>query len=154
MNFYFKNKYSEFDELFPKVKLQHFKDFPIQIANTDLQLKHIDKSELLLTLKKNFQKQLLKFQKTCERRFENINFNKKLQDWYKLSYADFIKELAKQKIKLTLSEEADWADYFEQEKSKAVEIQSKIESTDQEIDQMVYELYGLNEEEIRIVENG
>ena len=29
MSFYFRNKYSEFDDLFPKVKLQHFKDFPI-----------------------------------------------------------------------------------------------------------------------------
>ncbi len=30
--FYFKNKYSEFDDLFPKVKLQHFKDFPIRTS--------------------------------------------------------------------------------------------------------------------------
>ena len=29
MIYYFRNKYSEFDELFPKVKLQHFKDLPI-----------------------------------------------------------------------------------------------------------------------------
>ena len=93
-----------------------------------------------------------KFQRTCERKFENLNQNKKLQDWYKLSYADFIKELTKQKIKLTLSEEAEWADYFDQEKSKALEIQSKIASTDKEIDQMVYELYGLSGEEIGIIE--
>ncbi|UXE66382.1 MAG: Eco57I restriction-modification methylase domain-containing protein [Chryseotalea sp. WA131a] len=30
--FYFRNKYSEFDDLFPKVKLQHFKDFPIRTS--------------------------------------------------------------------------------------------------------------------------
>jgi hypothetical protein len=30
--FYFRSKYSEFDDLFPKVKLQHFKDFPIRIS--------------------------------------------------------------------------------------------------------------------------
>lgn len=94
----------------------------------------------------------MKFLKTCERKFENLNLTKKLQDWYNLSYADFIKELGNQKIKLTLSEEAEWADYFDQEKSKALEIQSKIASTDKEIDQMVYELYGLSEEEIGIVE--
>ena len=92
-------------------------------------------------------------QRSCERKFENLNLNKKLQDWYNLSYGDFIKELSKQKIKLTLSEEAEWADYFDQEKSKALEIQTKIASTDNEIDQMVYELYGLSEEEIKIVED-
>lgn len=106
----------------------------------------------ILSLNKDLQEISAKFQRTCERKFENLNQNKKLQDWYKLSYADFIKELTKQKIKLTLSEEAEWANYFDQEKSKALEIQAKIASTDKEIDQMVYELYGLSEEEILIVE--
>ena len=32
--------------------------------------------------------------------------------------------------------------------------QSKIEATDQQIDELVYELYGLTKEEIRIVEGG
>ena len=31
MYFYFQNKYSEFDELFPKLKLQHFKRLPFKI---------------------------------------------------------------------------------------------------------------------------
>ena len=153
MNYYFKNKYSEFDELFPKVKLQHFKDFPIKEISLENQQPFIEKADQMLSLNKDLQEISAKFQRTCERKFENLNQNKKLQDWYKLSYADFIKELTKQKIKLTLSEEAEWADYFDQEKSKALEIQAKIASTDKEIDQMVYELYGLSEEEIGIVEN-
>jgi hypothetical protein len=37
-------------------------------------------------------------------------------------------------------------------KSKANEIKSNIEQTDKVIDQMVYALYGLTEEEIEIVE--
>ena len=36
---------------------------------------------------------------------------------------------------------------------KALELQREIEKTDREIDRMVYELYGLTEEEIAIVEN-
>jgi len=42
---------------------------------------------------------------------------------------------------------------FENKKSDAQILKSKIEKTDKEIDQMVYELYGLTEEEIKIVEN-
>ena len=42
--------------------------------------------------------------------------------------------------------------YFESEKAKANVIQDQISKTDREIDAMVYELYGLTEEEIRIVE--
>jgi len=41
---------------------------------------------------------------------------------------------------------------FEENKKKAVELQGQIDATEKEIDQMVYELYGLTDEEIRIVE--
>ncbi len=33
-------------------------------------------------------------------------------------------------------------------------LQRQIEATDKQIDQLVYELYGLSEEEIKIVEGG
>jgi hypothetical protein len=52
-----------------------------------------------------------------------------------------------------LSQEAEWEDYFMQESKKALEIKVTIDVTDKSIDKMVYELYGLSEEEIAIVEN-
>jgi hypothetical protein len=70
-----------------------------------------------------------------------------------LEYAEFIKELKKKKIKLSLSQEAEWEDYFLEEQKKAVALKTQIDTTDKEINQMVYELYGLTEEEIEIVEN-
>ena len=42
--------------------------------------------------------------------------------------------------------------YFNEEKLKAVTLKTEIDKTQREIDQMVYELYGLTEEEIKIVE--
>jgi len=42
---------------------------------------------------------------------------------------------------------------FEDNKKKAGELQTQINQLDHQIDQMVYELYGLTEEEIKIVEN-
>ena len=70
-----------------------------------------------------------------------------------LSYAEFIKELAKKKVKLSLSQEAEWEDHFMEKSKKALDIKAAIDDTDKAIDTMVYELYGLNEEEIAIVEN-
>ena len=43
-------------------------------------------------------------------------------------------------------------DYFLQQSKKATELKTKIETTDQEIDKMVYVLYELTDEEIGIVE--
>jgi hypothetical protein len=80
------------------------------------------------------------------------DISKKLQDWYLLTYAEFIKELAKKKVKLTLSEEAEWEDYFETESKKAQELKAQIDATDKAIDAMVYALYGLSEDEIKIIE--
>ena len=42
--------------------------------------------------------------------------------------------------------------HFENEKAKANAIQQVIDATNKEIDQMVYSLYGLTEEDIKIVE--
>lgn len=152
MSFYFKNKYSEFDDLFPKVKLQHFKDFPILKIKAELQIEYISKVDILLNLNNRFQEQIKKFQRTIQRKFELNILPKKLENWYELSFAEFVKELAKKKVKLSLSEEAEWEDYFLQEQQKAVAIKSEIVTTDKAIDKMVYELYGLTEEEIKIVE--
>jgi hypothetical protein len=54
---------------------------------------------------------------------------------------------------LSLSQKAEWEDYFLAEQQKALELKAQIDQTDKEIDQMVYDLYGLTKEEIEIVEN-
>jgi type I restriction-modification system DNA methylase subunit len=94
-----------------------------------------------------------KFQRSLQREFSLETLSKKLQNWYELSYAEFLKELTKAKVNLSLSQKAEWEDYFLAEQQKAVSIKSQIDQTDKEIDQMVYNLYGLTEEEIEIVES-
>ena len=84
--------------------------------------------------------------------------SKKLQNWYELEFRDFIKELNKAIKKdegtaLTKKDEFEWLDLFEENKKKAKELQVQIDESEKEIDQMVYELYGLTPEEIVIIEN-
>ena len=54
---------------------------------------------------------------------------------------------------LSLAEQAEWMEYFTKKKAEANALQSDIDRIDKEIDGMVYQLYGLSEEEIVIVEN-
>jgi len=54
---------------------------------------------------------------------------------------------------LTKKDEFEWMELFEDNKKKALALKAEIDKTDKEIDQMVYALYGLTEEEIKIVEN-
>ena len=106
----------------------------------------------MLSLNKELQEASQKFQRSIQRKFGLEELPGKLQNWYLLSYAAFIAELGKKKVKLSLAEEAEWEAYFIQESRKALELKARIENTDKEIDRMVYALYGLTEEEIGIVE--
>lgn len=106
----------------------------------------------MLSLNKELQDLSAKFQKKSSR--ENFlwkRFPKNYKIGNELSFAEFLKELAKAKVNLALSQKAEWEDYFLAEQQKAISIKSQIDQTDKEIDQMVYELYGLTEEEIKIV---
>ncbi|WP_026726462.1 Eco57I restriction-modification methylase domain-containing protein [Flavobacterium sasangense] len=109
-----------------------------------------------------------KFTKYLQSQFAIEKFTKKLENWYELSFGDFIKEVNKaiketnkdrvknnlQPIKeLTKLDEMDWMEVFETKKEEAQNLKQQIRTTDKEIDAMVYELYGLTDEEILIVEN-
>jgi hypothetical protein len=72
-----------------------------------------------------------------------IVINNKLHNWPELDFKDFLKEFQKAKIKLSLSEEADWMSYFNEQKQKAQTLKSEIDKTDREIDQMVYAFNGI-----------
>jgi hypothetical protein len=94
----------------------------------------------------------IRFYSHIQSKFNLQGSNNKLQNWPELDFKSFLSELQKAKIKLTLSEEADWLQYFSEQKQKAQTLKAEIDKTDREIDRMVYELYGLTEEEIGIVE--
>ncbi len=100
-------------------------------------------------------------------RYKLIRLTRKLESWCELEFGEFIKELnkaikANNKVRnkegyslvleLTKKDEFEWMEVFEENKKNAQELQSQIASTEKEIDQMVYELYGLSEDEIKIVE--
>ena len=159
IGWYFRKYYGEVNDLFPKIKVNELKELPIKQISISEQQPFTEKADLMLSLNKDLQEQSQKFQRTIQRKFfpeeqnAQSHLSKKLQDWYLLSYGDFIKELGKKKIKLSLSQEAEWEDYFTTEAKKVLEIKTQIDTTDKAIDKMVYELYGLSEEEIEIVEN-
>lgn len=151
LNFVYSINNPQKGKTFAEIKPSIIKKLPIKL--TDDFIFFEKNADLMLSLNKDLQVQSQKFQRTIQRKFELEELPKKLQDWHKLSYPEFIKELAKKKVKLSLSQEAEWEDYFIEESKKAMELKSTIDATDKNIDKMVYDLYGLSEEEIKIVEN-
>jgi hypothetical protein len=92
------------------------------------------------------------FTSLLKSKFEIEKVSRKLQKWYQYEFKDILKELKKQKITISLNEEAEWMQYFKEQKEKTAELESEILQTDNEMDLIVYELYGLTGDEIKTVE--
>ncbi|NQU86894.1 MAG: N-6 DNA methylase [Mariniphaga sp.] len=113
--------------------------------------------EKMLEITQNQQAIISSFIKYLNSQFPIDKLSRKLESWHELEFSEFIKELNKaikksEGEKLTKSDEMDWMEVFENKKTEAQTLKSEIEKTDKEIDQMVYELYGLSKDEIKIVE--
>ena len=89
---------------------------------------------------------------------EFIKISQSLFNWQELDFSNFIKELNKAIKKasgtpLTKKDEFEWLELFEDNKKKAQDLQTQINQTEKTINTMVYDLYGLTQEERDIVEN-
>lgn len=148
---------------FPKLNVNNILDFPIDDIKLD-----VKPIQTLLDISNDLEVLRISFLKYLRQTVIISKISRKLEYWYELSFGDFIKELNKaikatnkersnEKLdpipELTKKDEFEWMELFEENKRRARELQTQIASTEKEIDQMVYELYGLTEEEIAIVEN-
>jgi hypothetical protein len=154
INWYYAIKFSNRSNLTVNISKTFLEILPIKLSSEELILKKFNTMvDNLLVLNQNFQKILSSSIYLIESKFDNIENNRKINAWYKLDFKEFISELNKNSVSLTISEEAEWMQYFNEQKQKAEELKAEIDKIDREIDQMVYELYGLTQEEIEIVEN-
>ena len=84
--------------------------------------------------------------------FEGVKITGVLSTFEQLEFADFLKELKKQKITLKLSQQDEWEEYFNDYRSACRQLSEQIAKTDKEIDLRVYKLYGLTYDEVLIVD--
>ncbi|SFF48268.1 Eco57I restriction-modification methylase domain-containing protein [Thermoflexibacter ruber] len=108
----------------------------------------------LLFLNKQFYQSQKDFLDLITSNFGKDQFTRKLENWYKLDWNELSKELEKSKIKLSLPKQKEWKTFFTEEKAKVMPLDDEIQQLEKEIDNLVYQLYNLTEEEIKIVENG
>tara|TARA_R110002167_G_scaffold169121_4_gene366957 strand:+ start:8649 stop:11639 length:2991 start_codon:yes stop_codon:yes gene_type:complete len=119
--------------------------------NSDIQKKVISNVDFIVKENRNIVTRSLSFQKLLKNKYSLEKLSRKVQNWYTYDFGIFLKELKKYKIELSLKEEAEWMEYFNNEKEEIQNIITEIEKLDNEIDQIVYELYGLTNDEIKIV---
>ena len=144
-------KYSDGKKLFPKIKGFQLKELPIKTTSQENQQRFIAIADLMLSVNTDLLNINNSFLQLLQSKFLIEKLSTKLKNWYELDFSEFSKELKKAKVQLTLSEEAEWMQYFNEQRQKAQTLKSEIDKTYKEIDRMVYELYELTPEEIKIV---
>ena len=145
INKWFKKLYSSGLE----IKINQLETIPIPEISLEAQQPFIALADKMLTLNESLQKKSTNFLKVVKQTFALEKISTKLETFYNLDFDGFMKEL---KQKLTPKTKLEWLEVFEETKKSLQEIQSQIAATDKEINALVYKLYDLTEEEIKIVE--
>jgi len=132
----------------------------ISIVSTSLEIrkKIVEKVETIINCTSNFKKHRFIFCSYLRSQFQKKDLSKKLQSWYELEPDIFLKELnyiikKEGGNKISKIDEMEWIEVLEVKKSEAKVLQEEIDRAEKEIDQIVYKLYELTEEEIKIVES-
>ena len=151
INYYYRKLFS-FDAGFTiTVTKENLDILPIKNIPLSEQKPFIEKADFMLEHNKIMWEKVQKFLKRVQGTFELEKLSKKLQKFYELTFEEFLKELKKKKIVLSLKDQDEWQDYFDSYKKEVSEIKAEIDACDREIDEMVFDLYGLSEEERDVV---
>ena len=146
LNFLFATKFLNL-----AVKGEYLKQVKIPNLSEDAQQPFIALADTMLSLNKELQEKRSRFLRRLTENFEGVKITTALQSFDQMEFKAFVAELKKQKMKLSLIQQDEWEDYFNQYREACNQLSSQIAQTDNEIDQRVFDLYGLTQEEREIV---
>lgn len=109
-------------------------------------------ADTMLSLHKQLQEKRSRFLRRLSENFEGVKITTALQTFDQMEFKAFVAELKKQKIKLSLAQQDEWEDYFNQYVQACRQLSTQIAQTDKEIDLRVYDLYGLTYDEVLTVD--
>ncbi len=135
------------------VNPEYIRNIPIPLVSIDVQCSFIDLADKMLSFKSLLQEKRNRFLRRLSDNMEGVMITGALQTFDQMDFAGFVAELKKQKIKLSLVQQDEWEEYFNQYREACQQLAQKIQATDNEIDQRVFDLYGLTPEEQQIVMN-
>ncbi|MCR5696931.1 MAG: Eco57I restriction-modification methylase domain-containing protein [Marinilabiliaceae bacterium] len=135
-----------------EIRKVYFENFPVPESLTDNSAVLAALADKMLALNSDLQQKVSRFLRRITETYNLPKVTATLETFYTLEFKAFTKELEKQKIKLSLMQKDELEEYFNAYKAECVALKTQIATTDAAIDNMVYQLYGLTEEEIKVVE--
>ena len=133
-----------------KYGFDYMKRLPIKKISSTQKL-IIEKVDLMLKYNNEFSSTKNKFLNRIKENFNLDKLSTKIQKFYDLDFKEISNELRKAKVTLSLQQQDEWEDYFLSRKKEILNLQEKINRVDKEIDELVFKLYELTNEEKQII---
>jgi len=154
--FYISNTSSEFSGGYFVYSNLFINPFPIPDLSLERNKDFCDSLSLrattLLSLNHNIEEKRACFLHRLTNNFEGVKITTALQEFEQLDFKGFLAELKKQKIRIPLMEQDEWENFFINYCKECKQLAKQIAVTGNEIDQCVFDLYGLSQEEREIVQ--
>lgn len=143
---YWLSQYSDGKKLFPKIKGYQLKELPINLTNSE----NRNEMEELVRERINVSTELVKKEDAFSKFLASKlpNFEAKSNNWLSQDFKYFNEALKKAKIKFSISEEAEWMTYFNDEKAGAESLYKQLITLDSKIDTLTFKIYGVSPESI------
>jgi len=150
----FKDICTELRGGYVRYKKVFIEQLPIYLAMSESQKPIIEKADRMLKLNKDLFDEINGFKDWLTLTFKIEKFSKKLDKYYELSFNDLLTELKKKKVDIKHRKDQELLKKeFESSLDNIIPLLHEIDATKNEIDHIIYRLYGLNDYEIEIVEN-
>ncbi|MCD4784094.1 MAG: N-6 DNA methylase [Candidatus Eremiobacteraeota bacterium] len=159
MSYYFRKVSPKSEKgLFPKIIIRDIREFPIKIISLEEQQPYINNAQEMTRLQNKLDKKIKSWLNFLQAELAFKRISRKMEKLYQLTPGEFLSELKNlsaikgDKKSLSLRKKEEMFNWFEERKYESDSIREKIIRIDRETDLMVYELYELDEEEIKLIE--
>jgi hypothetical protein len=125
---------------------------PIAWATPERQKMFAHNAQLMIDLNNELHNALSSAVNFIKAKFGIKKLSQKFENMHALEARQFLEELRKHKIEISIKQEHELLDWFKQIKYELCSINKKIQALDKSIDDEVYELYGIADEEIHLIE--
>ena len=139
--------------LFPKAVVKDVKNYPFPSISQQVKVSLESYVERLQELTNELFNSEDAFVQLIQAKYSLDYPSKKMKNWKSLDFKELLGDFKKSKVNLSLEEEDKLLTYFNKKKPEVNALQSKIALLEKKINQLVYKIYGLNSEQIEIIEN-
>lgn len=143
-----------YETTFPTLHVQRDELASLPIPNLDNSGELAALADTMLSLNSQLQEKRSRFLRRLNDNMEGLKITTALQQFDQMDFKGLMAELKKQKLSIPLKQQDEWEDFFKERVAECQALSAQIKATDEEIDNKVFDLYGLTEEERKIVIEG